>query len=1292
MNIYYNFQINKIIIHFIILYHIIYQIYSKISYIYPYAFTLSNGNIFIVHKYGIDIIDSSFSKIIKKVLIFSDEEIIETEEDLSKLAINNDKGFILCLIKEKIYIFNDNGYFLYKSDYNISVNQNVEYYTLLSILKGNESFYYLIGYFDNNNYLNLLYYKYKISQNNTELIQTKIERKFINYKLEEYNFKSKGLSCQYMNLLNSNYLLCFFTYKNISQYLTTSYYKINKTSINNCYNYKNPTFLVSNIIFIKSAINDSRNKVFISCYDIENEQILGLFFFFSSKKFINDFYYGKKCRNKLYSFKFNYIPETKEIIFSCIDYDGSLQADFYNKDMESPYTHSIKQFLTCESIYGHSILYLKSKQEYFILSDVLCNNTEVLLQNFFGEKIEDISQINDYYNEKEEETDKNKEEIKECNKLEKCLYCDKDSLSKNLCIKCNTQKGYYPIINPSSNPKILIENKYIDCVNNKTKPINFYLNKKTNYYEPCYEKCSTCEYGGNRNENNCTSCENNFIFTPDLNTTNCVMKCKYFYFYQKNKKYICTKNNTCPNLYNKLIKDKKKCTDDCKKENIYKYYYNGECLKECPDNTKDNNDFLCRDLDKCILTRKELYLLNENDTKKEIEKLVLEYVKVFNYTNNHISFYENKIYSVIIYKNGECISSLNLPIPEIDFGECYKKAQNKFNIKDNLIIAILTEKIKDNNHSITDFSMFEPYNGEKISLDEICGDEIIYIQESLLNKLEEKKVNMTSLLYLTGQNIDVFNKDSPFYTDICYNFDKPVKKDIALKDRILIYFPNITLCESNCKINGVNLTSLKSICECKYNNFKKKNFIEDSLIYQTGVGEIKNILSHTNIEIIKCYEDIFNFKNFISNYGGFMILSFIIIQIITTIIYYLKSLYLIRKYLFEIANKYISYISSQKNNSFSTEILSLQNNINVKNSGPPKKKGKIKDNKGLNILENSRNLKSKKRKRRIKTNKKINFCINLDENSLKLSNSKEIPNSNNILLLNNQSNEIEKSKNKYNLRINKKKIFHQKSFENMETINKNKILAQKTIQSNLIINLKNNLAINITEYLNTNPDDMDYDDAIKKDKRKFLNYFTDKLKSNQLLLNTFYTNDPIRPKTIKILLLILNFELYFLINGLFFNEEYISNIFHSNEEESFSNFIYRFVDNCFYTTLVGVFVNYIIDCFFVEEKKVKGILKREKNNIFILNYEITQLAKIIQKRYKYFIVLSFIISSLNWYYVSCFNKIYPYSKGEWFETSIMIIIVMQILSIIVSFLESIIRLLSFKCKSEKLYGIIHYFS
>ena len=83
---------------------------------------------------------------------------------------------------------------------------------------------------------------------------------------------------------------------------------------------------------------------------------------------------------------------------------------------------------------------------------------------------------------------------------------------------------------------------------------------------------------------------------------------------------------------------------------------------------------------------------------------------------------------------------------------------------------------------------------------------------------------------------------------------------------------------------------------------------------------------------------------------------------------------------------------------------------------------------------------------------------------------------------------------------------------------------------------------------------MDYEDAIKKDKRKFFEYFMDKLKTNQILLNTFYSNEPLRPRSIKILLLILNIDLYFVINGLFFNEEYISDAYHSDEQESFSAF------------------------------------------------------------------------------------------------------------------------------------------
>ena len=216
---------------------------------------------------------------------------------------------------------------------------------------------------------------------------------------------------------------------------------------------------------------------------------------------------------------------------------------------------------------------------------------------------------------------------------------------------------------------------------------------------------------------------------------------------------------------------------------------------------------------------------------------------------------------------------------------------------------------------------------------------------------------------------------------------------------------------------------------------------------------------------------------------------------------------------------------------------------------------------------------------------------------------------------------------------------------------------------------------------------MDYDDAIKKDKRKFCEYFSDKIKSNQILLNTFFIVEPLKPRTIKILLFILDIDLYLFVNALFINEEYVSLIFNLDKEDNFFSFIPRSIDRFFYATLVGAILNYIIDCFFIEEKKIKGILRREKDNTLILEYEIVQVIKNIRKRYRYFIIISFIITILTWYYIFCFNNIYPNMKNEWIKSSLVIIIIMQILSILIILLETIIRFLSFKCKSEKIYKI-----
>ena len=58
----------------------------------------------------------------------------------------------------------------------------------------------------------------------------------------------------------------------------------------------------------------------------------------------------------------------------------------------------------------------------------------------------------------------------------------------------------------------------------------------------------------------------------------------------------------------------------------------------------------------------------------------------------------------------------------------------------------------------------------------------------------------------------------------------------------------------------------------------------------------------------------------------------------------------------------------------------------------------------------------------------------------------------------------------------------------------------------------------VEEYLEPSPDEMEYDDAIKKDPRTFCEYFRDNLKEKQIIANTFIAVDPIKSRAIKIIL------------------------------------------------------------------------------------------------------------------------------------------------------------------------------
>jgi hypothetical protein len=101
---------------------------------------------------------------------------------------------------------------------------------------------------------------------------------------------------------------------------------------------------------------------------------------------------------------------------------------------------------------------------------------------------------------------------------------------------------------------------------------------------------------------------------------------------------------------------------------------------------------------------------------------------------------------------------------------------------------------------------------------------------------------------------------------------------------------------------------------------------------------------------------------------------------------------------------------------------------------------------------------------------------------------------------------------------------------------------------------------------------------------------------------------------------------------------------------------------------------------------------KKKEDKLILRYEMSVLLKSIFNKIKILIIITYIITIFSLYYLSCFNNVYPNIKLEWILSSILIIIIVQILPFAFSFLETIIRFISIKCESEKLFKLSLLFS
>ncbi len=225
------------------------------------------------------------------------------------------------------------------------------------------------------------------------------------------------------------------------------------------------------------------------------------------------------------------------------------------------------------------------------------------------------------------------------------------------------------------------------------------------------------------------------------------------------------------------------------------------------------------------------------------------------------------------------------------------------------------------------------------------------------------------------------------------------------------------------------------------------------------------------------------------------------------------------------------------------------------------------------------------------------------------------------------------------------------------------------------------------QFIKKSPNEMEYDEAIKYDRRNFIDMFKDYLFDNLILLNIFFEDDKYKPRSFKVIIYILIIDLYFVVNGLFYSESYIDELFFLEEEENFWSFVPRNIERIVYTSIIGGTLNVIIEFLVVSGNSIKKLLNKTKSIKPLIEGEISKISFKINKSIIIFININIIIMLFSWYYISCFNNVYPYTKIEWIKSSIFIIILNNVMPIIYCFGISLLRYISIHCQSERIYKL-----
>ena len=350
------------------------------------------------------------------------------------------------------------------------------------------------------------------------------------------------------------------------------------------------------------------------------------------------------------------------------------------------------------------------------------------------------------------------------------------------------------------------------------------------------------------------------------NENNLCEECKdeYSQIIDENNKLNCV--SECPNEYKYYSENPKRCHKDCNKDNklIYK---NSICVDECPEEYSPLKG-------RCIITPLTNDPIdnnvNVNLTKEYINATIDEDILDYYVVDNNI---KGKDFDFVVYDTDN-IPNERDDLSSINLTQCIdtlkEKEKEKINENDKLIIAKIDIKNENSNSKQVEYYIYDK-EGNKLNM-EYCKD----INTEISIPIDFSNINLSEeQIYLLENNINIFNKDSIFFTDECQPFVLK-KRDVIMKDRLNKYLKQESFCEENCIFKDFNYENKKAICSCSTkSNFDVK---ATSFIPNFNLTIIKKY-PNLNFFVIKCYKQTFFVKKGWYKNIGFYFSVIIIISI-----------------------------------------------------------------------------------------------------------------------------------------------------------------------------------------------------------------------------------------------------------------------------------------------------------------------------------------------------------------------------------------------------------------------------